>query len=115
MPVAPNFGMEAQMDRQKLRRDLHARVDAALDRAIDAVAAAPDGRWIAGSEWVVRAAFQELMGDCFQAIVQARVDADPVVNAAAGSFSPAAGGRDAGRGAAAVQGRAAGRRADRRR
>jgi hypothetical protein len=100
--------MEAQMDRQKLRRDLHARVDAALDRAIDAVAAAPDGRWIAGSEWAVRAAFQELMGDCFQAIVQARVDADPVVNA--GSFSPVAG-----RGAAAVQGRAGGRRADRRR
>lgn len=98
------------MDRQKLRRDLHARVDAALDRAIDAVAAAPDGRWIDASEWVVRAAFQELMGDCFQAIVQAKVDADPAANA--GSFSPGrrAAGRDA---AAAVQGRAARRRADR--
>jgi hypothetical protein len=102
------------MDRQKLRRDLHARVDAALDRAIDAVAAAPDGRWIDASEWVVRAAFQELMGDCFQAIVQAWVDADPAANA--GSFSPAgrAGGRAAAA-AAAVQGRAARGRADRRR
>lgn len=100
------------MDRQKLRHDLHARVDAALDRAIDAVAAAPDGRWIDASEWVVRAAFQELMGDCFQAIVQARVDADPAANA--GSFSPG-GRRAAGRdgAAAAVQGRAARRRADR--
>jgi hypothetical protein len=99
------------MDRQRLRRELHAKVDAALDKAIDAVAEAPDGRWIAGSEWVVRAAFQELMGDCFQAIVQARIDADPVV--AAGSFSPdkrAAAAIDA-----AVQRVAARGRADRRR
>lgn len=94
------------MDRQMLRRDLQARVDAALDRAIDAVAAAPDGRWIDASEWVVRAAFQELMGDCFRAIVQAKVDADPAANA--GSFSP---GRRAGRDPA-VQVRAARRRAD---
>src|SRR4051812_48829940 len=105
------------MDRQKLRRDLHARVDAALDRAIDAVAAAPDGRWIDASEWVVRAAFQELMGECFRTILQAKVDADPAANA--GSFSP--GGRrraaDRRRAAAAsrpaVQGHAAGQRADR--
>jgi hypothetical protein len=95
------------MDRRKLRRELRGKVDAALDRAMDAVAAAPDGRWIDASEWVVRAAFQELMGECFRAIVQARVDADPAANAAA--FSP--GRRAAGR-RGAVQGRAAGRRAD---
>jgi hypothetical protein len=106
------------MDRQALRRELHAKVDRALDRAMDAVAAAPDGQWINASEWVVREAFQELTRDCFQAIVQARVDADPAANAAA--FSP--GGRGGGDGEAArgggdraVQGRAAGRRADRRR
>jgi hypothetical protein len=86
------------MDRRKLRRDLHKKVDAALEKAMDAVAAAPDGRWIAGSEWVVRAAFAELMGDCFQAMVQARIDADPA--AGAGSFSP--GGRAANQ--AGVQG-----------
>ena len=97
------------MDRQRLRRELHAKVDAALDKAIDAVADAPDGRWIAGSEWVVRAAFAELMGDCFQAIIQARIDADPVADA--GSFSP--GGRAAID--AAVQSVAARGRADRRR
>jgi hypothetical protein len=97
------------MDRQKLRRELHAKVDAALDRAVDAVESAPDGRWVAASEWAVRAAFQDLMSDCFQSILQARVDADPAADA--GSFSP--GGRAAGRRAAAVQGRAAGRRADR--
>src|SRR5438309_236638 len=95
------------MDRQALRRELHAKVDRALDRAMDAVAAAPDGQWINASEWVVREAFQELTRDCFQAIVQARVDADPAANAA-GSFSPGGGGGDR-----AVQGRAAGRRADR--
>jgi hypothetical protein len=97
------------MDRQKLRRELHAKVDAALDKAMDAVSQAPDGQWIASSEWVVRRAFQELMGDCFQAMVQARIDADPAV--AAGSFSP--GRRTAVN--ATVQSNAAAKRADRRR
>jgi hypothetical protein len=90
---------------------LRAKVDAAPDRAMDAVAAAPDGQWIAGSEWVVREAFQGLMRECFQEIVQAKIDADP--SASAGSFSPVrrpAAGHDG-----AVQGRAAGRRARRRR
>jgi hypothetical protein len=97
------------MDRQKLRRELHAKVDDALDRAMDAVAAAPDGRWVDASEWAVRAAFQELMGECYRAILQAKADADPATNA--GSFSP--GGHVRRRAARAVQGRAAGHRADR--
>ena len=96
------------MDRQKLRRELHAKVDAALDRAVDAVELAPDGRWVDASEWAVRAAFQELMGECFRAILQAKVDADPAADA--GSFSP--GGRAAAR-RRAVQGRTADHRADR--
>jgi hypothetical protein len=113
MLPAPNFGTEALMDRQALRRQLRAKVDAAVDRAVDAVDAAPDGRWIAGSEWAVREAFQGLMRECFQEIVQAKIDADPA--APAGSFPPgrrpaAAAGPDG-----AVQGRAAGRRAHRRR
>lgn len=93
------------MDRRKLRRELHAKVDAALDRAIDAVGSAPDGRWVAASEWVVRAAFQELMGECFRAILQARVDADPFAAAGAAAFSPD--GRSG-----TVQGDASGRGAD---
>ena len=44
------------MDRQALRRELQAKMDRALDRAMDAVAAAPDGQWINASEWVVREA-----------------------------------------------------------
>ena len=95
------------MDRQALRRQLRAKVEAALDKAMEAVESAPDGRWIAGSEWAVRDAFQGLMRECFQEIVQARIDRDPA--ASAGSFSPGArAGRDG-----AVQGRAAGRRAQR--
>ena len=97
------------MDRQGLKRRLRGKVEVALDKAMDAVESAPDGRWIAGSEWAVRGAFQELMRECFQEIVQAKVDADPA--AAAGSFSPGA--RPGSDGA--VQGRAARRRAQRRR
>ena len=103
------------MDRQALRRELQAKVDQALGRAMDAVEAAPDGQWINASEWVVREAFQELTRDCFQAMIQARVDADPAADAAA--FSPGGGGNNVapGEGGRAVQGRAAGRRAERRR
>ena len=42
------------MDRQALKRRLRPKVDAALDKALDAVQAAPDGQWISGSEWAVR-------------------------------------------------------------
>lgn len=98
------------MDRRALRRRLRDKAEAAIEKAMDAVESAPDGQWIAGSEWAVRGAFQDLMRECFQEIVQAKVDADR--SAPAGSFSP--GGRVA-RGGGAVQGRAAGERAQRRR
>ena len=97
------------MDRRTLRRRLREKAGAAIEKAMDAVEAAPDGQWIAGSEWAVRGAFQELMRDCFQEMVQAKVDSDPA--AAAGSFSP---GARPGQGGT-VQGRAARRRAQRRR
>jgi hypothetical protein len=99
------------MDRQALKRQLRAKFDATVDRAMEAVETAPDGQWIATSEWAVRDAFQGLMRECFQEIVQAKIDADPAASAAA--FSPGA--RAARDGGAAVQGRAAGRRAHRRR
>ena len=100
------------MDRQALKRRLREKAEAAIEKAMDAVESAPDGRWVAGSEWAVRGAFQDLMRECFQEIVQARVDADPA--ASAGSFSPGAR-PGSGGGEAAVQGRAAGGRAQRRR
>ena len=40
-----------------------------------AVEKAPDGRWIAASEWKIRETFQKLMADTFQRIVQAKLDA----------------------------------------
>ena len=97
------------MDRQALKRKLRVKFESRLDEALDAVEAAADGQWIAGSEWAVRGAFQQLMRECFQEMVQARIDRDPA--ASAGSFSP---GARAGQGGA-VQGRAARRRAQRRR
>ena len=97
------------MDRRALLGRLRAKFDEAMDKAVDAVESAPDGQWIAGSEWAVRGAFQGLMRECFQEIVQAKLDTDPA--ASAGSFSPGARpGQDG-----AVQGRAARRRAQRRR
>jgi hypothetical protein len=104
------------MDQQALKRQLRAKFEATMHQAMAAVETAPDGQWIAASEWAVRDAFQGLMRECFQEIVQAKIDADPVSNA--GSFSPGARpARDGGGGGggAAVQGRAAGRRAHRRR
>ena len=95
------------MDRQALKRKLRVKMEAALERAMEAVDAAPDGQWVAGSEWAVRDAFQGLMRECFQELVQAKVDSDPA--ASAGSFSPGARpGPDR-----SVQGRAARRRAQR--
>jgi hypothetical protein len=105
------IGREAVMDRQAVRRKLLGKAGEAIDKAMDAVEAAPDGRWIAGSEWAVRGAFQELMQECFQEVVQAKIDSDPDPAASAGSFSPGARpGHDG-----AVQEVAAARRAQRRR
>jgi hypothetical protein len=98
------------MDRQALKRALQAKFDATVDRAMEAVETAPDGQWIAASEWAVRDAFQGLMRECFQEIVQAKIDRDPAASAA--SFSPGARPtRDGG----AVQGRTPGRHTHRRR
>jgi hypothetical protein len=99
------------MDQQALKRQLRAKFEATMDQALAAVETAPDGQWIAASEWAVRDAFQGLMRECFQEIVQAKIDSDPAASAA--SFSP--GERAPGHGGAAIQGRAPGRRAHRRR
>ncbi len=79
------------MDQEVLRRRLRERFEASLDAAVEAVASAPDGRWIAGSEWQVRDIFQRLMSDCFQELVQARMEAHP--NAGQAASSPSRGSR----------------------
>jgi hypothetical protein len=63
------------MDRDALKRELAQDFEQSLDQVMDAVQRAPDGAWIAASEWQVREAFQELMARAFERVLQARLDA----------------------------------------
>src|SRR5438270_2263076 len=54
-----------------------------MQEARAAVEQAPDGRWIAASEWQVRDIFQRLTRDCYQAMLQAKADAHPTASLAA--------------------------------
>ena len=71
------------MDRDAIKRKLKEQFDQSLDKALDAVEQAPDGRWIAASEWQVREIFQKLMAESYQQMLQARMDAAPQA-----AFSP---------------------------
>ena len=55
------------MDREALTRELTRNFQQSLTDAMDAVERAPDGAWIAGSEWQVREAFGETDGPCVRA------------------------------------------------
>lgn len=92
------------MDRDAIKRALKEQFEQSLDKALDAVEQAPDGRWIAASEWQVREIFQKLMSESYQQMLQARMDAAPQA-----AFSPS------GRQAAQKQGEASDPRAHRRR
>ena|SRR5688572_23114610 len=80
------------MDREVLRKELRLRFEQSLEQMIDAVEQAPDGQWIAASEWQVRRAGQDLTRDCYQAILQARVEqtAAAALPPARPPFSPSA-------------------------
>jgi hypothetical protein len=86
------------MDREVLKRQLAERFQQSLDLALKAVDEAPDGQWIAASEWEVRDIFQKLTADCFGQIIQQRMDRLPSASQAA--FSP-----DGGSVADAMQGK----------
>lgn len=79
------------MDMDVLDDCLQQLCSAAMAQAKAAVDAAPDGAWIAASEWQVREVFQRLARDSYEAILQDRVRRHPT--AAEPSFSPG-GGRD---------------------
>ncbi len=96
------------MDKDVLKLQLTERCQQALDEALRAVDDAPDGQWIAASEWEVRDIFQKLTADCFGQMIQGRVDRLPSASQAA--FSP--GGRIVG---SAAQGNSPGAGADGRR
>lgn len=96
------------MDKEVLKRQLTLRFQQSLESALKAVDEAPDGQWIAASEWEVRDIFQKLTADCFGQLIQHRVDRLPSSSQTA--FSPSAGSA-----VDAPQGEPGGSRADRRR
>jgi hypothetical protein len=74
------------MDKEVLKRQLVERCQHALDEALRAVDEAPDGQWIAASEWEVRDIFHKLTADCFGQMIQDRIDRLP--SASQSAFSP---------------------------
>lgn len=99
---------ETGMDKEVLKRQLTERFQASLEKALQAVDEAPEGQWIAASEWQVRDIFQKLTSDCYQGMLQQRMDRLPSMSQAA--FSPSGGGV-----AGAEQGKAKRSRSDGRR
>jgi hypothetical protein len=79
------------MDKEVLKRQLAERFQQSLESALKAVEEAPDGQWIAASEWEVRDIFQKLTSDCFGQIIQQRIDQLP--SASQSAFSPCSGGQ----------------------
>jgi hypothetical protein len=63
------------MDRDALKQELAQQFQQSLEQAMEAVEKAPDGQWIAASEWKIREIFQTLMAQSFQKILQAKLDA----------------------------------------
>ena len=74
------------MDRDVLMHQMTERFQGLYNQALDALDRAPDGQWIAASEWAFRDAFLQLMKEGYQAAMQSKVDAHPTAQAAA--FSP---------------------------
>jgi hypothetical protein len=71
------------MDRDAIKRALKERFEQSLEQALDAVEQAPNGQWIAASEWQVREIFQKLMADSYQQLLQDKMNAAPQA-----AFSP---------------------------
>lgn len=74
------------MDREVLLYEMTERFQALYGEALDALEKAPDGAWIAASEFAFRDAFQALMAESYEAALQSRIDAHPAADQAA--FSP---------------------------
>jgi hypothetical protein len=87
------------MDRDVLMHQMTERFQELYNQALDSLDHAPDGQWIAASEWAFRDAFVQLMKESYQAGLQSKVDAHSTAQAAV--FSPSA--SRAGRSAPAAQ------------
>ena len=74
------------MDREVLLYQMTERFQELYGQALDALERAPDGQWIAASEFAFRDAFLQLMNESYEAAVQARINTHPTADQAA--FSP---------------------------
>ncbi len=71
------------MDRDVLVHEMTERFQELYGQALDALEEAPDGQWIAASEFAFRDAFLELMKEGYQAALQAKINAHPTAGQAA--------------------------------
>jgi hypothetical protein len=76
------------MDKDVLMYQMTERFQELYAQALEVVERAPDGQWIAASELAFRQVFLDLTKECYQAAVQAKIDAHPAARQAA--FSPSA-------------------------
>jgi len=74
------------MDREVLMHQMTERFQEAFGKALDKLERAPDGQWIAASEFAFRDVFFELVKECYQKALQDKIDAHPTAQQAA--FSP---------------------------
>lgn len=74
------------MDRDVVLHQMTDRFREKFGEALDALESAPDGQWIAASEQVFRDVFGELLRECYEEALQAKMDAHPA--AAQAAFSP---------------------------
>lgn len=82
------------MNREQVKRDITEQFQISLD----AVEKAPDGSWIAASEWQIREIFQKLMAASYQKLLQAKLDAaDQAAFSPSGQGTPQQGAAHGGR------------------
>ena len=77
------------MDKEVVLHQMTERFQSANDgyrKALEAVDRAPDGQWIAASEFAFRDVFHQLMKEAYEAAIPARIDAQSAAQEAA--FSP---------------------------
>jgi len=74
------------MDKEVLLYQMTERFQELYGEALEALERAPDGQWIAASEFAFRDTFLQLMKESYEAAVQARIDTHPTADQAA--FSP---------------------------
>jgi hypothetical protein len=78
------------MDRNVLQQEWEVLSREAFESAYSAVEKTEDGRWIADSEWAVRAACLKFMEKGYQKLMQAKADEHAAAKLAA--FSPSGSG-----------------------